>query len=137
MMRTAKDFIFRRYCVKDKYMSQEYEGAVAFDISADDDIIMQWTGLLDKNGKKIFEGDIIELKGERPRIKGVRNKKSSYYGRGVIKYQTWIEPCFVVSEIIESEHWVFYDPESICFNWNDAEVIGNIYQNPELLERAE
>ena len=126
-MRTAKDFIFRQYCVKDKYMSQEYEGAVVFDISADDDIIMQWTGLLDKNGKKIFEGDIINFK-----VDGF--PKDTF--RGIIRFN---DASFLLHEETFADGCICdgLENDELISNFSDIEVIGNIYQNPELLERAE
>lgn len=69
----------------------------------------QYTGLKDKNGTKIFEGDIVLLKGyEEP-------------------YQVvFDESCFLVySDSVRYAMDNFYDYE--------IEVIGNIYDNPELL----
>lgn len=67
-------------------------------------ILMQFTGLKDKNGKEIFEGDII---------KGIIGDIS------VKRVVFW--------EIFEG--YTFF--EDIDFNY--LEVIGNIYENPELL----
>lgn len=80
--------------------------------------IMQFTGLKDKNGKEIFEGDIVEFctKWEFPqRFKGqvIYFPESMQYG---------------FSENGES-YYDFTDIE----NPEILEVIGNIYENPELL----
>lgn len=66
---------------------------------------MQYTGLKDKNGKLIYEGDIIS-RGE---------------DRGVIKYDDETASYYIRWK--ESETFI-----------EDCEVIGNIYENPELLE---
>ena len=83
--------------------------------------IMQYTGLKDKNGKEIYEGDILTYD---ERI------------RGFVKY-------IGCSFIIE---WVGIDTYSDLLGWDNwrsgktsdgskYEVIGNIYQNPELLNQ--
>lgn len=78
--------------------------------------IGQYTGMTDKNGTKIFEGDIVDFSD--------RSDGDSY---GVIKYDT-----------NETEFAIVYD--SIYtglgrqYHSRDIEVIGNIYDNPELLE---
>ena len=76
----------------------------------------QYTGLTDKNGRKIFEGDII--KGKVHEINGYRVR------RGVVEYHG-------VGFIMNLEPNSWYDQKNIPF---DCEIIGNIYDNPELLE---
>ena len=77
--------------------------------------IGQYTGMLDKNGTKIFEGDIIDFFG-----------RSDGDGYGVVKYDAYeTEFGFEYDNIYRSLGKNFY-PENI-------EVVGNIYDNPELL----
>jgi len=72
----------------------------------EDNPIMQFTGLHDKNGKEIYEGDIIEgLHDFGPGGWDKRLGKIEWKGDG---------------------YWMHY--------WKDYEVIGNIYENPELLK---
>lgn len=82
----------------------------------------QFTGLTDKNGKKIFEGDIVEFTdiytGENGRAKIVfEDFKWKYSG------------CYYDGNPIV---WLGIYDKSIEF-----EIIGNIYDNPELLEVEE
>lgn len=92
----------------DVRMSVEYE-------------LMQYTGLKDKNGKEIFEGDIL--------------KTSSVSGKGyIITTIEWSEFSWK-EKLIYSPIHQFYE----YFDFSDetgvdSEVIGNIYENPELLE---
>ena len=81
----------------------------------DEDIIfMQFTGLLDKNGKEIFESDLIERKGRVCFVKWFTSPSfcgwDLYYIRGATNDN---------------------DPEKGGL-WNGWEIIGNIYENPEL-----
>lgn len=86
----------------------------------DEVVLMQSTGLKDKNGVEIFEGDVL---------KNTRN--------GKIRRVHWNPSCasFHLSKhgIEESkvEYWSLSNPQ-----WS-YEIIGNIYENPELLEQAD
>lgn len=72
----------------------------------------QFTGLTDKNGKKIFEGDILNC------------LTSDFDGSDKYVYN------FKITDITNFEHMGFL---AFC---NEIEVIGNIHDNPELLKGA-
>ena len=98
-----------------------------FDI--EDMILMQYTGLKDKNGKEIYEGDIVKVK----LYKGEEEKyfigKVEYFGSN-----------FIVDADNNSEYHIYdLDGFGIDYRYHleDCEVIGNIYDNPELLEEGE
>lgn len=76
--------------------------------------LMQYTGLKDKNNKEIYEGDILKLRDN--------------HGIGVIKYSDeW--GAFVVEYIKPRPLAVL----GMNYYKEDIEVLGNIYENPELL----
>lgn len=91
-----------------------YSGSEAVDFEkfmVYSDTIGQFTGMHDRNGKPIFEGDIVEF--VCPSFRMVGNV-------------VYIEGRYMINNI--------YDEEQDWENWKELEVIGNIYDNPELLE---
>lgn len=75
-------------------------------LSFDDLKLMQFTGLFDKNGKEIYEGDVLQFPFREKLEKSVVKEHSPDY-------------CY----------WM-----SLPLGGREFEVIGNIYENPELLE---
>ena len=84
---------------------------------------MQYAGLKDKNGKRIYEGDIVyNLKNN---FKGaVYYEKSSFWVR---EFYSNVDERSYDGDIKKETIW------SINLDWK---IIGNIYENPELLEKA-
>lgn len=81
-------------------------------------IISQFTGLLDKNSKEIYDGDIVKTKDKEVGVVAWREETDPDYAWGWrIKW--------ITSEIPQS---------LICIISNRPEIIGNIYENPELLK---
>lgn len=71
----------------------------------------QYTGLRDKNGKRIFEDDIV------------LDEESGY------KYQIkWDKTCYVIANLRGTTEFDDFE-----FFINDITVVGNVYDNPELM----
>ena len=77
--------------------------------------LMQYTGLKDKNGVEIYEGDICKC------AIYIIGKEPAYHTNNVVRFS---KGAFVMQEEVKRNLNVG--------NWNEIEVIGNIYENPEL-----
>ena len=84
-----------------------YEDLASFEDGISQDIIMQFTSIQDKNGVDIYEGDILGYKDKRK------------HSKTVVKYNK-----------VYAEEYGMYMGFNVS---DDLEVIGNIYENPELL----
>jgi phage uncharacterized protein TIGR01671 len=97
-----------------------FDGRTYIDGVYQDWIYMQYTGLMDKNHKKIFEGDILGGFFENGFIKWCDKCKAfQYYALGF---------CFACEGDV---HWY-----ELVEDEGTLEVIGNVYENPGLLENV-
>ncbi|MEG1519964.1 MAG: YopX family protein [Clostridia bacterium] len=101
------------------------EEMIVYDEAVDPETVGQFTGLTDKNGKFIFEGDIVRY-----------SPNLSNMGKALDTVGTivWHEcGMFVISG---HSYWnIGHIFNSECKEW--ADIIGNIHDNPELLEVEE
>lgn len=104
-------------------------------------VIMQSTGLRDKNDMEIFEGDILKFNDEWA------DYGNEGYVDGFFEGINYVEiygetACFIFgkTKIPESSLFYYVNEEHLMFqeviadNKFEFEVVGNIYENPELLE---
>jgi uncharacterized phage protein (TIGR01671 family) len=80
-------------------------------------ILLQFTGLKDKNGKEIYEGDILKYSDNYPEF------------TGFVKYDNRFGMFTIEIEFNNQYNFLHHKMSP------DLEVIGNIYENPELLEK--
>jgi len=79
--------------------------------------LMQYTGLKDKNGKEIYEGDVIELLNASDNYGTRRNRR-------VVEWRAGLCTLGFNLGIGRKRNGCVY------------EIIGNIYENPELLKKS-
>lgn len=91
----------------------------------------QFTGLIDKNGKQIFEGDILKIARKSDGIGTYYIPPLDYPVNVAVRWDltgwTWETLC--------KDKYYIHFPDAWCHF--ACEVIGNIHDNPELLEAVE
>lgn len=84
-----------------------------------------FTGLQDKSGQDIYEGDIIKFQTASSEL---RHFKKDRWVRDVVRFEDGAFMPFFDMTYIDGEQGDYFDRETF-------EVIGNIYETPELLEQ--
>lgn len=115
----ARRMYYDVYPFHDESLLLSYD-EIAFDeVPASEFILMQSTGLFDKNGKEIFEGDIIVAMSQGVKAIGeVKRRIDGYW----LMYPSWQH----------GELW--HIVENVDTGETGVEIIGNIYQHPDLVE---
>jgi uncharacterized phage protein (TIGR01671 family) len=133
-----RDIKFRAWDVLDKKMMGPWDwddilrGRMTIHPSGDACPVMQYTGLKDANGVEIYEGDVL-------RVWWNREEEWTHFTDHQVVYEIEVNyPAFDLRPPIDcgynglqcaTSNISEYDPA-------DCEVIGNIYENPELIEGA-
>ena len=98
------------------------------EINADERYIFsEYTGLEDKNNKEIYEGDIVKFKDCS--IDGTKE----FYNIGVIEREGKRDELVISQLIFEKSYFTENYMDFINQTFELSEIIGNIYENPELL----
>ena len=87
-------------------------------VTFDDAELMQYTNLKDKNGKEIYEGDIVLIKLD----------ETSTWHKTVVGFKKGA----FIADLIDKEDYVYIFHHR--FTGDDFEIIGNVYENKNLLE---
>ena len=87
-----------------------------FNVPINEIELMQSTGLFDRNSKEIFEGDILDYRGRKALVRWHGSYASFIY------------------RFVDEPHKQKAEWKPLYLAYMKCEIIGNIYENPELLE---
>lgn len=104
-----------------KLVYLEEDNGYRCEMDFDEIELMQFTGLKDKNDNEIFEGDIVKF--------------PEFNGDIYITPVVWDKSCACFGLSFSGKYPISFDYlEEFYTELKDIEVVGNIYENPELLE---
>lgn len=94
----------------------------------DEETVGQYTGLKDKHGKRIFEGDILHIAKIADGIGGYYQPPLDYPVNVVVK---WDLCAWMWETLCDDKRYITF-PDAWCHY--ECEVIDNVHDNPELLD---
>lgn len=106
---------------------EDYDDSVGFRFlheEAGQRILMQYTGLKDSHGNEIYEGDILEAVFEL-----LDGELETIIDKGVVVFKD----CAFQVQTFEGHHEPLHEWAQLS---EELKVIGNIYENPELLQKG-
>ena len=116
---------FRRYCLLSDtmYDTIDCEGDILRQLDGDNDqVYMMYIGHKDKNGKEIFIGDILATSNDNEEFDTWDKEENGY---------TVVQPTNDLGYTFSK--WSLDNSEDSIYNSKFVEIIGNIYENPELV----
>ena len=123
----SREYKFRIYSFVSKYFIyfDVYEG-VPQGIAGGVSEPQEYTGLKDKDGKEIYCGDIVELHtAANDKAKDVKDNHCGLY-------EIYWDRKYKLKEI--KPNWFFKVVDNDCASFNIMKVVGNVFENPELLK---
>jgi len=117
----AWDVVDKRMILPDIWMSRLCGEGVSLEeiLGNEEYAVMQFTGLKDKNGKEIYEGDVVRAWKD--------SQQDTSEPLGVIEYGDFNAVYYICFETRPENLMV------MACDYDQLEIIGNIYENPELL----
>ena len=121
---------FGRWPVKTSIIPSEGAKAGHYEhVEVDSSTVGQYTGLKDKNGQRIWEGDILHIAKISDGLGGYYQPPLDYPVNVVVK---WDLCAWMWETLFDDKRYITF-PDAWCHY--ECEVIGNVHDNPELLEK--
>ena len=115
LVKTHQNAFGEQYCRYDIIDDEEDEWLIYKDNCENGDTVSQFTGLTDKNGKEIYEGDIV------------KRSNTPLKDEALYVFYNQLHACYA----LKSNYGCTYEPIS---DFGAIEVVGNIWDNSEMIK---